>query len=133
MKINKAQKTEEFASPERRIAHDKKHRKDSSNEFPTNMFKSSYDYERAADALAATPVKTSDVESKDNVVGFIEKRDGEEYIVKYDKSKKALVVYQPSKARAPKTGNLIRTFYKADKDKYNKLFDNFYVSEINND
>lgn len=133
MKVEKIKNNEEFASPERRKAHDRKHRKDSSNEFPTNMFKSSYDYERAADELAVTPVKTSDVNSKDNVVGFIEKRDGEEFYVKYDKAKQALVIYQPSKTRAPKTGNLIRTFYKASKNKYNNLFDNFYVSEINND
>ena len=86
MKVKKYT-NEEFASPERRVAHDRKHRKDSSNEFPTNMFKSSYDYERAADTLAAIPVKTSDINSNDTVVGFIEERDGEEFFVKYDKSK----------------------------------------------
>lgn len=132
MKVKKIQNNEEFASPERRVAHDKKHRKDSSNEFPINMFASSYAYERSADELAATTVRTSDINSKDNVVGFIEERDGEEYYVKYDKAKQALVIYNPSKVKAPKTGNLIRTFYKADKNKYNSLFDNFYKDEISN-
>ena len=133
MRVKKIGTNEEFASPERRVAHDRKHRKDSSNEFPTNMFKSSYEYERAADKLAATPVKTSDINSKDNVVGFVELKDGEECYVKYDKSIQGLVIYVPSKTRAPKTGNLIKTFYKANTAKYNNLFDNFYLREIEND
>ena len=128
----KVKKNEEFASPERRTAHFQKHvTSRRSNEFPEGTYISSFAYERAADALAAQPVKTSDVNSKDRYVGFVEKyKDGEELYIKYDKVTDALVVYKPtSQAR---TGHLIKTFYKVNgKDRYNILFDNGYEREIN--
>lgn len=131
MKVRR-ERNEEFASPERRKAHFDKHvtgRR--TDEFQPGTYLSSFAYESAADKLAATPVKTSDVNSKDNIVGFVEFKDNEECYVKYNKNDRALVVYVPSKSRAPKTGNLIKTYYKAHKDKYNELFDNFYLREIN--
>ena len=129
MKVIKT--NEEFASPERRKAHFEKHVTNRrSNEFPEGTYSSSFSYERAADELAARQVHTSDVNSKDRYVGFVEKyKDGEELYVKYDKSTGALVVYKPtSRAR---TGNLIKTYYKVSgKDKYNVLFDHGYEREI---
>lgn len=125
-------KNEEFISPERRQAHYNKHVSSKKyGEFKDGDYKSSFDYERMADHLAATPVKTSDVKSSDEVVGFIENRDDEEMYVKFNKTTGALVVYRPSSRM--RSGNLIKTYFKADKDKYNKLFDSFYVREINND
>ena len=124
-------KTEEFASPERKKDHFTKHVNNKSGEFFPSKFKSAERYEEAADRLAAMSVSTSDINSKDNIVGFVEQKDNDKFIVKYNKTTRELVVYQPSKRRAPKTGNLIRTFYWAHPDRYKRLFDDFYVGEIN--
>ena len=99
-------------------------------EFSKKEYPNSIKYEEAADKLAATPVKTSDLNSSDDVVGFIENyKYGLDAYVKYRKSTKELVVYIPSsKAR---TGNIIYTFYKADDNKYNSLFYKYYKDEIN--
>ena len=126
-------KTEEFASPERKKDHFVRHVNNKSGEFFPSKFKSAERYEEAADRLAATPVNTSDLNSQDDVVGFIEFKEGRESYVKYNKKTRELVVYVPSKAKAPKTGNLILTFYWAHPDKYNRLFDDFYLKEINDD
>lgn len=128
MKVNK---NEEFASRRKRISHDLRHVNDNKpGEFSKKEYPNSIKYEEAADKLAATPVKTSDLNSSDDVVGFIENyKYGLDAYVKYRKSTKELVVYIPSsKAR---TGNIIYTFYKADDNKYNSLFDKYYKDEIN--
>lgn len=123
-------KNEEFASRQKRILHDLRHVDDSNpKEFNKKDYPSSIRYEEAADKLAATPVKTSDLNSSDDVVGFIESyKYGLDAYVKYRKSTKELVVYTPS-SRA-RTGNIIYTFYKADDRKYLKLFDDYYKGEI---
>ena len=58
----KIKKNEEFISPERRQAHYNKHVSSKKyGEFKDGDYKSSFDYERMADRLAAAPVKTSDI------------------------------------------------------------------------
>lgn len=124
-------KTEEFASSRKKNVHFDRHvNNNKPGEFSTKEYKSPQRYEEGADRLAAVPVKTSDLNSSDDVVGFIEnyKYDNIAY-VKYRKSTKEMVIYVPSsKARS---GNIIYSFYKADDQKYNTLFDKYYRDEIN--
>ena len=131
MKVTKAQNNEEFASSRKKDVHFYRHVNDKKpGEFKTNEYKSPERYEEGADRLAAEPVRTSDLNSKDDVVGFIEnyKYDNIAY-VKYRKSTKEMVIYIPS-SRA-RSGNIIYSFYKADDNKYNTLFDKYYRDEIN--
>ena len=131
MKIIKNEKNEEFASSRKKDVHFYRHVNDNkSGEFKTDEYKSPERYEEGADKLAAEPVRTSDLNSKDDVVGFIEnyKYDNIAY-VKYRKSTKEMVIYIPSSKA--KSGNIIYSFYKADDNKYNTLFDKYYRDEIN--
>ena len=125
----KVKKNEEFASPERKNDHYAKHVNTKSGEFFPSKFKSA----ERSDRLAAMPVYTSDFNSPDDIVGFVEFKDDRESIVKYNKVTRELVIYVPSRNKAPKTGNLILTFYWAHPDRYNRLFDNFYLREIESD
>ena len=131
MKVTKAQNNEEFASSRKKDVHFYRHVNDKKpGEFKKDEYKSPERYEEGADRLAAEPVRTSDLNSKDDVVGFIEnyKYDNIAY-VKYRKSTKEMVIYIPS-SRA-RSGNIIYSFYKADDNKYNTLFDKYYRDEIN--
>lgn len=131
MKVKKIQNNEEFASSQKRRSHFEKHVKDNnSREFSKNDYVSREKYEEAADELANTRVKTSDENSSDRYIGFKQK-DGN--YVKFDKATNALVIYRPTanKGRITK-GNLILTYYLANKNKYTTLFDKFYDSEIDN-
>ena len=131
MKVKRVDTNEEFASRQKRISHDLRHVDDKKpGEFSKKDYPNSIKYEEAADRLAATPVKTSDLNSTDDVVGLIENyKYGLDAYVKYRKSTNELVVYIPS-SRA-RTGNIIYTYYKADDRKYLKLFDDYYKGEIN--
>ena len=123
-------KDEEFASSRKRKAHYAHHIDDNNNkEFTTQDFKSSERYEEAADKLAHANVNTSDLNSSDQIIGFIERRDDDVFIVKYNKQTKELVVYKPNSRMH--SGNQIMTFYKADDQKYLNLFDKYYVDEVN--
>lgn len=131
MRVKKINTNEEFASAKKKNVHFFRHVDNNKiGEFKTSEYKSPERYEEGADRLAAVPVKTSDLNSKDDVVGFIEnyKYDNIAY-VKYRKSTKEMVIYIPS-SRA-QSGNIIYSFYKADDNKYNTLFDKYYKDEIN--
>ena len=129
MKVKKI-KSEEFARKKKRKIHDEKHVNDKPGEFSKADYPSREQYERAADDLANSPVRTSDENSNDRYIGFKQK-DGN--YVKFDKVTNALVIYRPTANRGRITkGNLILTYYLANKNKYITLFDKFYDSEIDN-
>lgn len=123
---------EEFTSPQSRKRHYRRHVKDNNkDEFSISQFKSEERYEEAADALAAIPIRTSDLNSSDDVIGFEEYYNDRTAYLKYRKSTQEVVVYFPS--RKARTGNYIISYYKANPNKYNILFDKYYKDEINKD
>ena len=131
---------EEFRNKQKKDSHFSSHVGDGEDKFPISTYPNEDEYEQAADRLALTPVKTYDINSPDDVVGFVEdgifgynrqkqkyvyKKANQVTVIKYQKSTKSVVVYMMD--NSTKSGVLILTFYQAEQGdkRYTRLLDHY--------
>ena len=126
--VSQKEFNEDFYDEESRDSHYKSHVNGLPGEWPEGYFKTPREYEIAANMFALTKVRSSDINSQDNIVGFIQ--DDGTYL-KYDKTKKEMLLYKPDKRVKP--GVKIITYFKSDDRKYNRRFKERYKSEITKD
>lgn len=117
---------EDFPDIKHRVSHFHKHCKyNNPAEFSRTEYTDDIAYEAAANKLANEPVTSSELDSPDDVIGFIQ-NDGA--YVKYNKRTRALVKYKPSPAYGE--GVKIITYYKGNPNKYKLLRIRDYKCDI---
>ena len=123
--ITSVEFNEDFYDEEARDKHYEDHVNGDRDEWPVGHFNSPREYEISANIFALTKSDSSDINSNNEVIGFMQ-RDGS--ILKYNKVKKEMVIYKIDKRIKP--GVKIITYFKSDDRKYIKRFNEKYLRDL---